>query len=301
MKRIYTLGETTYDIILKQGKPIDAKVGGSAVNTAVSLGRLGVPVSMVAACGSDDIGIITQDFLEKNRIDTSLLTIYNGTSRIALAFLDEQNNAHYNFYNGQNNNNKTISFPNDVQSGLILFGSSFGIKAEIRRSLVEFLKQSRHNSNLIFYDPNARPSQLAGNQNTKEWIIENLKLADIIKGSDEDFLMLFDAKSPDEAYKSIQTINPLAVLLVTANEKGADLFTPAFSKHYDVPKITPLSTIGAGDTFSAGIIYGLFNAEVSEKEFSVITENQWDNALHYAITFATQVCMSFDNYISDSQ
>jgi fructokinase len=91
------------------------------------------------------------------------------------------------------------------------------------------------------------------------------------------------------------------VLLVTAGEKGADLFTPAFSKHYDVPKITPLSTIGAGDTFSAGIIYGLYDAEAPEKKLSEMTEDQWDKALECAINFATQVCMSYDNYVPDSQ
>jgi fructokinase len=59
--KILALGETTYDIIFKDSKPVDGRVGGSILNTAVSLGRLGIPVSMVALCGSDEIGLLLQN------------------------------------------------------------------------------------------------------------------------------------------------------------------------------------------------------------------------------------------------
>ena len=87
-------------------------------------------------------------------------------------------------------------------------------------------------------------------------------------------------------------------MVLFLNKDGADLFTSTFHRHYDVPQIKPVSTIGAGDTFSAGILYGLHNAKATKENLQSLTESQWDNALNYAITFATEVCMSYENYIT---
>ena len=57
MKRnVYTIGEATFDIIFKDSKPKDAKVGGSVLNTSVSLGRLGILVNFISAFGNDEVG-----------------------------------------------------------------------------------------------------------------------------------------------------------------------------------------------------------------------------------------------------
>ena len=183
--QLYALGEITYDIIFKDGKPIDSKVGGSVLNTAVSSARLGMPVTMVATCATDEIGLITQKYLTTNGINTKSITVYKGTSRIALAFLDEQNNAKYSFYNGLNYEELKLSFPTSTENGFVLFGSSFGINPQIRTDLVKYLKRAKESGNLIYYDPNFRPSQLIGNDSAKEWIIENIRMADIVKGSNE--------------------------------------------------------------------------------------------------------------------
>lgn len=295
---IYALGETTFDILFKDNRPIDSKVGGSVLNTAVSLGRLGVPVKMVAACGTDDIGSLTCRFLTENNIDASLLTVYKGTSRVALAFLDVRNDAHYTFYNGQNYDNKSLNFPREAKNGLVLFGSSFGIKSEIRQELREYLKRVHLNNNIVYYDPNIRQPQLNGNKNAKDWIIENIKLSDIIKGSNDDFLLLFGTDIAQETYKKIKSINPNAILISTANKDGVDIFTPTFNEHYHVPQINPISTIGAGDTFSAGIIYGLHLADVNKISLHFLHKDKWDKAVEYAIKFSTEVCLSYENYIA---
>ncbi len=295
--KVLAFGETTYDIIFKDKKPIDGRVGGSILNTVVSLGRLGVPVSMAALCGSDEIGKITVDFLNDNNIDTTFLTVYEGTSRIALAFLDAENNASYSFYNGRRPDDKQLVFPPGDESGLVIFGSLFGIQADIRPEFVKYLKQIRQAGNIIYYDPNVRPSQLAVNPYAKDWILENISLSHIVKGSREDFNLVFNTQSSQEAYNALKVINPNVVLVVTADKHGADLFTPSIYKHIDAPSIIPVSTIGAGDTFSAGLIYGLFESNVTLNNLLYLSEDNWSKYLHYAIQFATEVCLSYDNYI----
>lgn len=295
--KVCALGEITFDIIFKDGRPVDSKVGGSVVNTLVSLGRQGVPVRLIAASGFDEVGLLTREFLKSNGIDISRLSVYQGTSRIALAFLDKKNNATYSFYNGLNRNNLPLVFPSGISGGLVLFGSSFGIKPEVRAGLVRFLDKARTSGSLVYYDPNIRANTFSNNERAKEWIVENIKFSNIVKGSIEDFEAIFGSNHPQEAYNAVKRINPDVVLLVTSGKDGADLFTPVMNEHYDVPQIIPVSTIGAGDAFSAGIIYGLHLANADNTGLDSLHKNKWLKVVEWAIKFSSEVCLSYDNYI----
>ena len=99
MRKIYGIGETVYDIIFKDGAPQAAKPGGSVLNSMVSLGRTGLPVSFISEYGRDDVGSLIDRFLNDNGVNTSSVYRYNdANTSLALAFLDEKNDAHYTFY-----------------------------------------------------------------------------------------------------------------------------------------------------------------------------------------------------------
>ena len=96
---IYTIGETVIDLIFKNMQPQAAKVGGSALNTSVSLGRLGNQVSFISEIGADEFGAWCTQFLAENGVDTAHLVQYSDKkTSLAIAFLNEQNDAHYQFY-----------------------------------------------------------------------------------------------------------------------------------------------------------------------------------------------------------
>jgi len=67
---------------------------------------------------------------------------------------------------------------------------------------------------------------------------------------------------------------------------------------YSVPPITPISAIGAGDTFNAGLIYGLISKGVTKHELNNMHFARRSAIINFAIQFAGHVCMSYDNYIS---
>src|ERR1035437_6824051 len=99
MRKVYTIGETVLDIVFKNLQPVAAKAGGSMLNTAVSLGRLGLPVHFISEYGIDTVGEIIDGFLNSNSVATQYVYHYaDGKSALALAFLDEKNNANYSFY-----------------------------------------------------------------------------------------------------------------------------------------------------------------------------------------------------------
>ncbi len=75
-RRIFTIGETVYDIIFKDGNPIAARAGGSTLNSSVSMGRLGLPVHFISEFGMDQVGKFIVEFLKDNKVNTDHLQLF---------------------------------------------------------------------------------------------------------------------------------------------------------------------------------------------------------------------------------
>src|ERR1035438_659703 len=86
-RKVFAVGETVWDIIFKNGTPLTARAGGSMLNTSVSLGRCGIPVSFISEIGNDEPGRHIFNFLSGNKVSTDYVQRYSdGKTAIALAF-----------------------------------------------------------------------------------------------------------------------------------------------------------------------------------------------------------------------
>jgi len=128
-------------------------------------------------------------------------------------------------------------------------------------------------------------------------IIENMKMATLLRGSDEDFKNIFGANTPDEAWDIAKKY--CKSLVYTANVEGVYVRTLSFSGKFPVHKIQPVSTIGAGDNFNAGVVYSLYRYNIGYKDLENLDEKTWETIVGTAVEFATHVCMNYDNYISE--
>jgi fructokinase len=126
---------------------------------------------------------------------------------------------------------------------------------------------------------------------------ENISLADIVRGSDEDFENLFGLNDNEEIFKRIQMSGCLSLVL-TRGKLGSNLFSEDIRLSLPAKNIAVVSTIGAGDAFNAGIIFGLIKNGMTVNDLVNITQEQWIEILGFGVTFASDVCQSFDNYIS---
>lgn len=298
MREIYAAGETVYDLIFKDNKIVAAKAGGSMLNAAISMGRLRLPVNFISEFGKDKIGDIISEFLKDNRVNDELVYKYDGKTPLSLAFLNIDSDAEYSFYRLFPKKRFEIRFPNIKINDIFIFGSFFSITQEIRPRLFDLISFAKKNGALIIYDPNFRSSHLHQLGELKDLIIENISLSDIIRGSDEDFKNIFGSQDADEAYREV-TKYGCKNLVYTANNKGVTLRTTGIRKHYKVNDIKPLSTIGAGDNFNAGIVHSLYKQNISLSDLQRLDEEKWDKMIETGIKLGTYVCMSFDNYISE--
>lgn len=296
-RKIFTIGETLLDIIFKNHQAIASKPGGAMFNSSISLGRLGLPVHFISEYAMDQTGNLIDDFLHTNFVSTEYVYRYNnGKTALALAFLDENNNASYSFYKFYPENRLVIKEPEIQKDDIVFFGSFYAITPQIRGALVKILKKAIHNKAIILYDPNFRKTHLNELDKILPYILENITISNIIRGSNEDFENLFRAKNSTEAYNHIQ--NSSKILLYTSNSKGVFLHTKEYHKKYSVKSITPVSTIGAGDSFNAGVIYGIIKNQIMYTDIASCNPEIWDDIIITAIDFATEVCLHMDNYIS---
>jgi len=291
--RILTIGETTYDISFRDGQPTSACSGGSAYNSAISLGRCGLPVSLISTFGKDHIGDLSYAFLETNGVNCDLIKRFTGQSRVALAFFNSDNNANYSFYAASSD--VAPDYPDPQKNDIILLGSSFALRDNGRDQLLEFLSNAKKAGSITIYDPNARQSVI-GNPAIIHKILENISLSTIVKGSDEDFRNIFGITNGKNVYSHIsEEGNP--ILVYTKGPDGAELLTPDLHLIVSALKTHVVSTIGAGDNFSAGIVYGLFHQLKGNLILNDLQTNNWEDIMDYASMFASAVCESAENYL----
>lgn len=298
-RNIYAIGETVYDIIFRNGQPVAARAGGSMLNSVVSMGKAGLPVHFISEYAADEIGNSIDSFLTTNGVSTRYVYRFtDGKTSISIAMLNERNDASYSFYKQLPSQRLNNELPVVNSEDIVLFGSFFSISKEVRHRVGAFLHQARNAGATLVYDPNFRKAHLHELNDMMPMLLENMSIASIVRGSDEDFAMIFNAQNQQEAYQQVSKY--CKNLIITANSAGVNLYTPDIKLHCDVEPIQPISTIGAGDNFNAGFITGLYQKAYSAQHFATLTETEWKALIQMGISFSADVCMSYDNYISDS-
>lgn len=298
MRKIFAIGETVYDIIFRDAQPVAAKAGGSMLNSSVSLGRLNLPVYFISEFGTDHAGRIINDFLVENNVSDKYIYRYSdGKTALSLAMLNEQGDADFSFYKTFPDNRLDILMPEIERDDIVMFGSFFAVSRDVRSKLLEIINHAKSQNAIIFYDPNFRKPHLDQLRYLKDHIVENISLSHLVRGSDEDFRNIFNCKDAYEAYRKIESCG-CNNLIYTANKDGVCLYTKNHQLSFGVQQIDPLSTIGAGDSFNAGVVSSLYDQNVKPEELGRLPVGKWNKIIKRGIEFGTHVCLNYDNYIS---
>ena len=298
MRKVIGIGETIMDIIFKDGKPTAAVPGGSVFNGIISLGRLGVPVSLISETGNDRVGDLIIDFLEDNGVEhKGVIQYQNGRSAISLAWLNEKNDAEYMFYKDYPSARLEVSWPEINSDDIVMMVSYFVLNPVLRPKVKDFLDYAREHGALIYYDFNFRSSHKHEAIKIYADMLENLEYTDIVRGSVEDLENLFGNGDAAKVYK--REIEFYCKKFLCTDARGdIKLITPSVSMDFKVDKIPTVSTIGAGDNFNAGVVYGLIKYGVRRNDLANLDEGTWTKIIQCGKDLAADVCQSFNNSIS---
>ena len=286
-QRVIGIGETVLDILFKNDQPQKAVPGGSTFNSIVSLGRAGVPCVMVTEVGGDHIGDMICRFLEENGVSSQYVCRHEGTkSHITLAFLDEHNDAQYTFYKDHASIALDGVLPHIQADDIVLFGSYFAINPAIRPAVSRLLHEARERGAWLYYDINFRKTHMPEIPALMANIEENMRLADVVRGSMEDFEYLYNLQKPETIYERVSHF--CRTLILTDGARSIRIYTPEGCETYPVQKIETVSTVGAGDNFTAGYIYAKLQG-VDHQDARIRMAQRWSQ----------DVCCQIGNNISD--
>lgn len=268
-------------------------------NGLISLGRAGLDCAFISETGNDRVGRRIISFLEENHVDASNISVYpEAKSPVSLAFLNDNNDAEYIFYKDHPHDRLEFITPDIQPDDVVMFGSFYAINPVIRPQMQAFLEYAHEKGAILYYDVNYRASHLNDMVKVTANILENFELADIIKGSSEDFEIMYNKKDADSVYRAqidfycknfvyTQGSNPIEF-----RAKGG------LSKQYPVVATKTVSTIGAGDNFNAGFVYGLLKYGVTRNMLDEgVDETIWNNVINEAQQFAANVCGSINNSV----
>lgn len=296
-RKVIGIGETVFDIIFKDNKPVNAIPGGSTFNSMISLGRCGVPATFLSETGNDHIGNLICSYLEENGVSSADVD-KNGKSHLSLAFLNERNDANYVFYKDHPHDKAEMRLPETNADDIILFGSYYAINPVIRHKVKALLDYARKQGAIIYYDLNFRASHKDEKDILLPTIIENFGYADIIRGSNEDFEIVFGYTD----FSSIANRDFMQgkTLIYTCGSEPTLLKTSQETVISHVVKpIEVVSTIGAGDNYNAGVIFSLIRDNISRDSLKKsLTEEQWHDILNTAQSFSAECCKSMENCVS---
>ena len=297
MRKVFGIGETIFDILFRNGKPVDAVPGGSVFNGLISLGRIGLDCTFITEVGSDQVGNTILDFMHENGINSDYVSCYEGKkTAISLAYLNEHNDAKYSFYKDYPNNRLDFVFPEIKQNDIVAFGAYFALNPVLKSKVHPFLEYAKKQGAILYYDLNFRDNHVHEVDSLKETFRENFALADIVRGSHEDFINVFGFDDCDKIYQ--ETSKYCHRLICTRGKEGVVVIDHGQDYKFCSRPITPVSTIGAGDNFNAGIIYGLIAENISQNNLDNLTKDNWNRLIGYGIEFGTEACMSTENYVS---
>ncbi|MDH5796976.1 MAG: carbohydrate kinase [Paracoccaceae bacterium] len=234
--------------------------GGAVFNTSIALGRLGMPTAFLSGISTDTFGSILCDALDESGVDRTC-AIYSARS-CTLAFVTLVNGqANYLFYD-ENTAGRMLdaaSLPGIPASARALFFGGISLVGEPCGSFYEALLLREAEDRVIMLDPNIRPAFITDEAAYRKRLARMLARTDIVKVSDEDLLWLTGKTEIEDGANDLLA-GGCKVVFVTEGARGAHAYCGTKPVFVPAKKIEVIDTVGAGDTFNAGVLAALWGA-----------------------------------------
>lgn len=281
---ILCAGESLIDMVPQNGafRPL---AGGAVYNTAIALGRLGRETGYLWPISRDPFGQQILAPLSEAGVNTDLCPRTDRLTTLALVTL-ENGEARYSFYD-EGSAGRMLA-PEDLPPlpGTVtaLFAGGISLVPDPCGATIEGLIAAHHVRLPVMIDPNIRPFFITDPDAYRARLARLLPMADIVKMSSDDLDWLYPGMPPEQAAREILATGPKLVLL-TGGEAGARAIWAVETVHAPAVRTTVADTIGAGDTFNAGVLASLDRQGLLNKEaIARLTPDQ----IHAALTLGAQ-------------
>ena len=262
------VGEALVDIVVGPDGARTVHPGGSPLNVAVGLGRLGIETVLATRVGDDAFGSDIRSHLRDAGVTLGLQNYPADRTSSATATLRADGSAHYEF---------DVLW--DVEQILadpvpVLHTGSIAAMLAPGADAVEELFETAPATTLLSFDPNIRPDLISSHAEAVDRTERLARYAHVVKMSDEDLHWLYPGVSSAEIATRYRELG-VSLFVLTFGAKGCSLFSAGVEAALPAKPTTVLDTIGAGDAFMSGLLYGV----ISSSSGTVLREGRADRVL----------------------
>ncbi|CAM3911439.1 carbohydrate kinase family protein [Tsukamurella ocularis] len=282
--RTLCLGEALVDVVLRDGAEPSEHVGGSLFNVACGLASLGDPTSILSWWGRDVRGHRIAETAARAGVEVVPGSDGAANTPLAYANVDAEGRATYEF-------DLTWEVP-AVESleryGHLHTGSFAVTLAPGANGVADVVRRIRDHAT-VSYDPNIRPALMGTPAEVLPRVMELIAQADVVKASDEDIAWLHPDEPVEDVMRRWIAAGP-AMVVLTRGPWGAYALLAGNRDmlHVDQLTVEVGDTVGAGDSFMAGLVSGLLDAGYLGSRYAArrLRAAQWSDvqpALHRAV------------------
>ncbi len=274
------LGEVLVDLIEENQDPLRFRgvLGGSVLNTATTLVRLGFPVRFLSEVGEDWVSAWSEEEMRKRGLELRLFR-HPAPMPLALVRLDAEGNGEYSFHRPFHLPYRPG--PEGLRGARVFhFGSLLALEARTREGVEALLGEAE--GALLSYDPNLRSPP---GPEERDRIGGYLERVDLLKLSLEDARLLF----PEGPVEAVRRLPPILKVL-TLGPEGAVAFLGEVEVRVPGEKVRVVDTVGAGDTFTAGLLALLRKRGLNKGSLSALEAEAVEEILKGATALAALAC-----------
>ena len=253
MSRALVIGEALIDIVQRDGRIVGEHVGGSPLNVAVGLGRLGRPVDFLTHIADDERGRRITGYLTSSGVQLVSGSMTAGRTPTAHATLDADGAARYEF-----DIDWQLAGTTEVAPPLLVHTGSIATVLEPGCRAVSALLDTYHLSATLTFDPNVRPALITDDEAVRRRIDHLVQQCEVVKVSDEDLRWIDPRRSPEQTATTWLRMGP-SIVAVTCGGDGAFALCAGGTVRVPARPVTVVDTVGAGDAFMTGLIDGLWS------------------------------------------
>jgi fructokinase len=256
MARALVIGEALIDIVERDGEVTGEHVGGSPLNVAVGLARLGRDVDFLTHIGDDARGRRIADYVAASGVHLVAGSVSAGRTPVAMAMLDAAGSATYRF-----DIDWRLAGTSEVGPPLVAHTGSIAAVLDPGCLAVAALLDTYRLSATVTFDPNVRPALIEDADQARARIERLVERSDVVKASDEDLRWLDPDVPAEEQARRWLDLGP-AIVAVTMGGEGAFAVCAAGSVRVTARQVQVVDTVGAGDSFMTGLIDALWSLDL---------------------------------------
>lgn len=288
-------GEALWDLFGTDGPhglSFDGRIGGSPFNVAVGLSRLGQKVALFTGISTDPLGVRLINALDLEGVKTGMVVSTDRPTTLSVVNLQPDGQPVYSFY-GSDAADRSVTVEDLPMLGPDVWGihaGSYSIAVEPVASAIRSLFSREKGRRLLTLDPNVRLNVEPDEKVWRNRIAELVKLADLVKVSDEDLGLLYPGSTVAEIAGNWRDAGA-GLVVVTRGENGAEAFGSWGRTAIRGQTVAVVDTVGAGDTFQAALIAGLAEKGIwQRKDLDMLGESQVAGLVSFAIAASAITC-----------